>query len=77
MAGFITSKRYTVATVFVDQATRYGYVYLQSSTAADETLLAKRAFEDHCKKMGVTVQSYHADNGIFASQEWRSSCSMQ
>ncbi len=77
MSGFLTSKRYKVATVFVDQATRYGYVYFQSTTAMEETALAKRAFEDHARQMGVCIQHYHADNGVFASQAWQSSCAAQ
>ena len=77
MSGFITSKRYTVATVFVDQATKYGFTFFQSSTSADETLLAKQAFEDHCRRMNVQIQHYHADNGVFASQAWRDSCVAQ
>ena len=45
MAGFLTRKRYKHATVFVDQASGFGYVHLQKSTSAEETLEAKAAFE--------------------------------
>jgi hypothetical protein len=34
----------------------------------DQTLEAKLGFEKHADSCGVSVQSYHADNGIFAEQ---------
>jgi len=46
--GKLTTKRYQVATIFVDHYTRYGYIYLQHSTNSQETLQAKRSFEAHC-----------------------------
>ena len=45
MTGFLSKQRYMVATVYVDQATRVGFIYLQKSTGAEETLQGKRAFE--------------------------------
>jgi hypothetical protein len=33
-----------------------------------ETLKAKKPYKQNCYKMGVGVQSYHPDNGTFASQ---------
>ena len=39
MTGFITNKRYKYATVFVDQATKLGYIYLQKTASAEETLI--------------------------------------
>ena len=74
MSGFITGKRYRHATVFVDHATDCGYVHIQKSTSAEETIEAKVAFEKWAAAHGVTIQNYHADNGIFASQEWRAHC---
>jgi hypothetical protein len=32
----------------------------------DETLLAKSSFKQHANKEGVTINSYHTDNGRFA-----------
>ena len=43
--GQLTWKRYKIATVFVDQASKLGYVYIQQSTAAASTIQAKKAFE--------------------------------
>ena len=65
MTGKLTTKRYKYATVFVDQASRLGYVYLQKTASAEETLLAKYAFERYAADRGVTIRAYHADNGVF------------
>jgi hypothetical protein len=74
MTGNLTSKRYNHAAVYVDQATGYGYIYLQKSISEEETLQGKDAFERHCQTYNVLIQHYHADNGIFASNAWRKSC---
>ena len=74
MIGRPTHKRYTCATVYVDQHTDYTFIYLQKSTTASETIQGKEQFERHLNRLGHRVQQYHADNGIFASQEWRECC---
>jgi hypothetical protein len=67
MAGRLTTKRYKYPTVFVDQYSGFFYLYLQKSADADETSLAKRAFEETSRQHGVEIKAYHADNGIFTS----------
>ena len=42
----------------------------QSSLNAHETLASKARFEQEGKTFGITVQSYQADNGIFAAREF-------
>jgi len=37
----------------------------------------KIAFEKFCQEHGITVQHYHADNGIFTSNTWRQLCLQQ
>jgi len=37
MTGFLTNKRYKSATVYVDQYSRHGFVYLQKTASAEET----------------------------------------
>jgi hypothetical protein len=66
MKGYLTTKRYRCATVFVDHFSGLSYVHVQKSTTADETLQGKRQFEAYCATYGVRVQHYHADNGRFA-----------
>ena len=77
MTGKLTTKRYKYATVFVDQASRLGYVYLQKTATADETLVAKDAFERYAKDNGTTVNAYHADNGIFKAHAWVNNCTQK
>ena len=74
MVGFLTRQRYKYATVFVDQASRMGFVYLQKTCTAEETIEAKRAFEQYAENRGVKVQAYHADNGIFKAKKWVEEC---
>ena len=71
MKGIITKQRYTVATIFVDHATRLGFPYQQKSTTSDETVAAKRDFEAYALTYGVTIKHYHCDNGRFADNLWR------
>ena len=74
MVGFLTKQRYKYATVFVDQVSHMGFVYLQKTCSAEETIEAKRAFEQYAENRGVKVQAYHADNGIFKAKKWVEEC---
>ena len=74
MTGKLTTKRYKYATVYVDIASRYGYVHLQKSADAEETVQGKAIFESHMASMGVKIRGYHADNGIFRAHKWVNSC---
>eukprot|EP00980_Cylindrotheca_fusiformis_P002179 scaffold499_cov120-Cylindrotheca_fusiformis.AAC.2 len=47
------------------------YIHVQESTSADDTIEAKRRFEQFAAERGVSVKHYHADNGIFASRGFR------
>ena len=68
--GWLTKKRYKVATIFVDHFSGLSYIHLQKSTNADETLEAKLAFERFASKFKVPVKSYQADNGRFAENKF-------
>ena len=74
MTGFLTTKRYKFATVFVDQYSRLGYIHLQKTATAEETIEGKKAFESYARRHGITVQNYLADNGIFKANQWVSEC---
>jgi hypothetical protein len=74
MTGNLTTDRYKVVTVFVDHYSGFGYVFLQKSTSAAETLEAKIAFERVCQSSGHKVLHYHADNGIFKANAWVENC---
>jgi Reverse transcriptase (RNA-dependent DNA polymerase) len=77
MTGTPTSKRYHHAAVYVDNATGYGFIWLQKSISEEETITGKIAFERHCAQNHITVQHYRADNGIFASNAWKNACQRQ
>lgn len=66
LKGRLTNQRYTTATVFVDHKSSFGFIYLQWSTSAKETIEAKVAFECFAATHGVQIKQYHADNGRFA-----------
>jgi hypothetical protein len=70
MKGFLTRKRYTVTTVFVDHFSGLSYLHHQMSATAEQTIEAKGAFERYAKVHGVQVLHYHADNGIFSSRDF-------
>jgi hypothetical protein len=70
MKGSPTTKRYTAATIYVDHFSRLGFVYLQRSTNADETIQAEEAFERYANSHGIKIHHYHADNGRFAENKW-------
>lgn len=74
MTGRLTTQRYKYATVFVDQFSRYGYVHIQKTASAEETIEAKNCFERHMLSMGINIKSYHADNGIFRAHKWIQAC---
>ncbi len=74
MTGFVRTKRYKYATVFVDQFSRLGFVYLQKTASAEETIEGKKAFEAFAKRRGVSIPNYHADNAIFKAHQWMEAC---
>ena len=74
MTGILTTKRYKYVTMFVDHASRLGYIYLQKSADVEETLKAKTAFELFSRSRGVQIKSYQADNEVFRANKWVESC---
>jgi hypothetical protein len=76
MSGILTTARYKCATVYVDQASRLSFTYLQKTASAEETLEGKMAFKLYAKDQGVIISAYHADNGIFRAHNWVQACRM-
>jgi hypothetical protein len=70
LKGKLTTRRYKYCTVFIDNFSRYKYIYLQSSLSSKESLEAKVAFEAHSRALGVMILNYHADNGRFVDNAW-------
>ena len=77
MTGFLTTKRYRYATVYVDQYSGLSFVYLQKTATVKETLQGKHVFELYSEKHGIKVQNYLADNGIFKAKGWVQACQQQ
>ena len=65
MTSLLTKQRYKYATIYVDQASWLGYVYLQADAIVETTLKSKRAYERLVLLYGITVRGYHTDNSIF------------
>ena len=57
--------------MFVDHYSLASYVHLQTSTSAEETILAKEAFVRFARNHGIQVRHYYADNGRFAENQFR------
>jgi hypothetical protein len=74
MTGCLTNKRYKYATVYINQYSRHGFVYLQKTASAEETIKGKIAFEMHAQSHGVRLVHYKADNGILKAHAWVDAC---
>jgi hypothetical protein len=57
------SEMYTGGALFIDHASNYVDVQLQTQPNTHETIKSKQAFELHCRDYGVLVQRYISDNG--------------
>ncbi len=47
---------------------------MSHSTGADEAVQAKHHFEHLAAQHNVHIKQYHSDNGVYASQAFKSSC---
>ena len=70
MCGILTTKRYMCATVYVGQASKLGFVWIQKTAAAKDTVEGKKAFKKYARDRGVQIQYYQTDNRIFKSKAW-------
>jgi hypothetical protein len=75
LKGTFTKKRYTAATVFVDHYSRLKYIHLMTKLTSEETMEAKRAFENFAKQHSICILHYHCNNGRFADNAFKNSCS--
>ena len=76
MCGILTTKQYKCATVYVDQASKLGFVWIQKTAAAMDTVEGKKVFKKYARDRGVQIRHYHADNGIFKSKVWVLDCQL-
>ena len=65
LKGKQTSRKYHTDTIFIDNFSKLIYVDFSESTAANEPVEEKLAFEKYAATFGVKIQKYHAENGTF------------
>jgi hypothetical protein len=75
LKGTLTRKRYTAATIFVDHYSRLKYVHMVTRLTSEETIEAKQAFKHFAEQHGVRIPHYHCNNGQFADNAFKNSCS--
>jgi hypothetical protein len=75
LKGTLTKKCYTAATVFVDHYLRLKYIHLMTKLTSKKTMEAKQAFEHFAEQHGVRTLHYHCNNGQFADNAFKNSCS--
>ena len=71
VSGRLTSARIWAATIFLDHFSRHVHVHLMRDQTQASTLEAKAGYERHANTFGITVNSYRADNGRFAEEDFR------
>ena len=64
-------KMFSGGTLFVDHATGYIKVYNQVSLGGSDTVRSKELFELHAWEMGIKIQKYHGDNGVYKSKAYK------
>jgi len=69
--GFLRNDTYCGGAIFVDNKSGVGYLHLQSSLDAAQTVAGKINFERFMASHGYYVGGYKADNGIFADNVFR------
>ena len=74
LKGKLTNRRYRGATIFVDHYSRLRFIHLMQDSSSDETIKAKRAFEQFAADHGVKILHYHCDNGRFADNAFKQAC---
>ena len=74
MTGFLSTKRYKRATVYVCQYSKLSYVHLQKSNSGKDTVEGKRTFEQFADDKGVVIRGYCAEDGIFKANIWVQAC---
>jgi transposase InsO family protein len=74
-SGYSSSRHgFTCGTIYADHASGHLFVNHQKTTAASDTIRGKMLVEQEAAEVGVTIKSYHTNNGIFSSKEFRAHC---
>jgi hypothetical protein len=62
---------YSCSTLFVDHASGKLFNFCQYSTNAVETISSKHHLESLAQQEGISIKTYLADNGVFASNAFK------
>jgi hypothetical protein len=65
---------YSCGTLFVNHASGKLFNFCQYSTNAVETISSKCRLESLARQEGISIKTYHADNGVFASNAFKEDC---
>ena len=73
LKGKQNSKKYCVATIFVDHLSKLAFVHFSEITTTNKAVEAKHAFEQFTATFFVKVQKDHIDNGAFNTRIFKES----
>ena len=65
---------YVAGTIYVDHASGWIFHRPQKSIAASDTIRGKLLLEREATEVNTKIKSYHSDNGVFNSDEFRQHC---
>jgi hypothetical protein len=68
--GASSSLKYVGGTLFYDAASGYISIHHQHGFTAAETIQSKIKFEQEASQSGVSIGSFHTDNGVFNAQQF-------
>jgi hypothetical protein len=74
LKGGLTKKRYKAASIFVDHFSCLCFVHLMQDLSSEESVKAKRAFEQFAAEHGITIRHYHCNNDRFANNAFKQDC---
>ncbi len=66
----LSNQQFKGSTIFCDAASGFMYVQNQVGFTAAETVEAKLKFEREAASVGIKIQSYMSDNGVFTSKDF-------
>ncbi len=65
---------YSCGNLFVNHASGKMFNFCQFSKNASETINSKPHLKSLARQEGIAIKKYHADNGVFASKEFKGEC---
>jgi len=75
--GQPSNTRFKYVSFWIDHMSSFVYVTFHSSKATTELLNSKKEFEEWASRYNVAIKSIRADNGVYAAQAFKDSCTKQ